>query len=173
MQNHFIFTSDSIDIDIFTYIHIIYIYRYTMFLYLYLGFCPRPVTVVKDLPFGSIHPSYQSCFGTVTVWGVFGGSSHCISIHSYLVLFILIHYFLLLNYMFFFHQPSATPPDFLSLGLAFVPLRVPPATETPAAILAPQRHSTSSYAITAPAAMPSQHEQRHQNQYQQQMHMSP
>jgi len=36
-----------------------------------LGSAPRPVTVVKDLPFGLIGASYYSPFGTVTGWGQF------------------------------------------------------------------------------------------------------
>ena len=36
-----------------------------------VGFCPRPVTVVKDLPFGLIGTSYYPPFGTATGWGQF------------------------------------------------------------------------------------------------------
>ena len=93
-----------------------------MCLYLSLGFCPRPVTVVKEFLFGSIHPSYQSCFGTVTGWGQFP-------------ICIMIFYFfnILTLYVCFFISLRTGRLPLLSLGLT-------PATATPAASQHEQRH---------------------------------
>ena len=53
--------------------------------------CPRPVTVVKDLPFGLIGTSYYPPFGTVTGWGQFPIYTYIHCIHRYLLHMISVH----------------------------------------------------------------------------------
>ena len=58
-----------------------------MKLNIYVGFCPRPVTVVKDLPFGLIGASYYPPFGTVAGWGQFPIYTHQSQINPKLIIY--------------------------------------------------------------------------------------